>query len=299
MKLLINKDQAISILQDRIKEVNSYNFDPQVWKDRTRLDVQQIFGRACEQWIQVGQLQFETYITSEKQKTLAEGKVRAIKLLQSYIEYINQITAIALQQKQESEEEFKQKYYKLLGEWNEFVPQYNQLIKDHDNLIEQHDLVKEEKEELEQASEQSKKSEQYFPIELLDNTRGYITATGKQCNHCFNHGLNDACLVMLRKLIETLIIECFERHRIEVKIKNSQGHYFYLSDLIDLFIKENTWTVSRNSLSSLPNIKKLGDLSAHNRRFNAKRQDLEKIQSDTRIVIEELVHLIDYPTWTK
>lgn len=134
---------------------------------------------------------------------------------------------------------------------------------------------------------------------MLDNTRGYIIATGNQCNQCFNNGLNDACLVILRKLIETLIIECFERHRIEAKIKNSSGHYLYLSDLIDIFVNESVWTVSRNSLSSLPNIKKFGDLSAHNRRFNAKKQDLEKIQSDARIVIEELVHLIDYPTWGK
>lgn len=295
----MNKDQAIGILQDRIREVSSYNFDPKVWKDRTQLDVQQIFGRYCEQWLQVGQLHFDTFIVSEKAKKLAEGKATAIRLLQSYIEYINQTSAIASQQRQESEELYRQKYSQLLSEWNEFVPQYNQLLKDHDNLIEQHDLLKEEKETIEQASQQNQKVEQYFPIELLDNTRGYLTTTGNQCNSCFNYGLNDACLVMLRKLIETLIIECFERHRIEAKIKNHQGHYFFLSDLIDLFAKETAWTTSRNTLSSLPNIKKLGDLSAHNRRFNAKRQDLEKIQTEVRIVIEELVHLIDYPTWTK
>jgi len=107
MQLFMNKDQAISILQDRIIEVDSYNFDPQVWKDRTRLDVQQIFGRLCEQWIQVGQLKFDTFITSEKQKTLAEGKARAKKLLHSYIEYINQMSSIAAQKRQESEEKYK------------------------------------------------------------------------------------------------------------------------------------------------------------------------------------------------
>ncbi|RXK60738.1 hypothetical protein ESA94_09755 [Lacibacter luteus] len=295
----MNKEQAISILQDRIREVNAYNFDPQVWKNRTQLDVQQIFGRYCEQWLQVGQLYFDTYIVSEKQKKMAEGKATAIKLLQSYIEYINQTTAIAAQQRQESEELYKQKYSKLLGEWNEFVPQYNQLLKDHDNLIEQYNTVQGEKETIEQEVQQTKKVEEYFPIQLLDNTRGYLITTGNQCNFCFNHGLNDACLVMLRKLIETLIIECFERHRIEGKIKNQQGHYFFLSDLIDLFTQETAWTTSRNTISSLPSIKKLGDLSAHNRRFNAKRHDLEKIQGEVRIVIEELVHLIDYPTWTK
>jgi hypothetical protein len=44
-------------------------------------------------------------------------------------------------------------------------------------------------------------------------------------------------------------------------------------------------------------IKKIGDLSAHNRRYTAKKQDIEKIKDDIRIVIEELTHLIDYHSW--
>ena len=56
------------------------------------------------------------------------------------------------------------------------------------------------------------------------------------------------------------------------------------------------WNLSRNTQQSLPNIKKYGDLSAHNRRFSAKKTEMEKLKYDLRIVIEELVHLIDYPS---
>ena len=35
---------------------------------------------------------------------------------------------------------------------------------------------------------------------------------------------------------------------------------------------------------------------AHNRRFSAKKTEMEKLKYDLRIVIEELVHLIDYPS---
>lgn len=133
-----------------------------------------------------------------------------------------------------------------------------------------------------------------FPLELLENTRGYILNLGEQASRCYELKLYDASLVMIRKLIETLIIECFEHNAISDKIKNQDGHFFYLSDLIDFFIKETQWSLSRNTIKSLPQIKKYGDLSAHNRRFSAKKSDIDSIRIDLRIVIEELIYLIDY-----
>lgn len=133
-----------------------------------------------------------------------------------------------------------------------------------------------------------------FPKELLNNTRGYIINIGNQATLCYESSFYDASLVMIRKLIETLIIECFEYNLISDKIKGKDGYFFYLSDLIDSFVKEPKWSLSRNTINSLPKIKKLGDLSAHNRRFSAKKHDLDKISGDLRIVIEELIHLINY-----
>lgn len=137
-------------------------------------------------------------------------------------------------------------------------------------------------------------SDDLFPFTLLGNTRGYIENAGRQAIGCYDHGFYDACLVMIRKLLETLIIELFEKKRIESRIKNPQGQYFYLSDLIGIFLSETTWTASRNTQNGLSPIKKIADVSAHNRRFNAKKPDIDKIKTDLRIVIEELVHLIDF-----
>ncbi len=57
--------------------------------------------------------------------------------------------------------------------------------------------------------------------------------------------------------------------------------------------------VGRNSVKVLPEIKSKGDLSAHNRRFNATKPDIDTIKSGLRIIVEELVHLIDYEQWNK
>lgn len=139
----------------------------------------------------------------------------------------------------------------------------------------------------------------YFPLELLDNTRGYLRTISHQAAACYDQGLYDACSVMTRKLLEILIIESFERHNISNKIKNNSNDFFFLSDLVELFTIETAWNVGRNAKNSLINLKKLGDQSAHNRRFITRKNDIEKLKEDLRIILEELIHIIDYPTWNK
>ena len=58
--------------------------------------------------------------------------------------------------------------------------------------------------------------------------------------------------------------------------------------------EKKLWTIGRNAAQELPKIKKLGDLSAHNRRFNAKKSDIDSIKTGLRVVLEELVHLVNY-----
>lgn len=143
-------------------------------------------------------------------------------------------------------------------------------------------------------------SNNYFPIELLEGTRSYLIRTAKQAIHCYDYQFYDACLVMTRRLIETLIIELYERYNIKHEIQDANGNYFFCSDLIDKLLSEKTkWTIGRNSAKSLPEIKSKGDLSAHNRRFNATKSDVDEIKSGLRIVIEELVHLINYEQWNQ
>lgn len=143
-----------------------------------------------------------------------------------------------------------------------------------------------------------KYSQDLFPIELLDKTRTYLINMGKQTIGCYDFGWYDACLVMTRKLIETLIIELFEKNKIETKIKDTRtSNYYFLTDLVGCLLKESIWTIGRNSKEALPHITKLCNQSAHNRRFNARKSDIDKIANNVRTVIEELVLLINYPDW--
>ena len=126
---------------------------------------------------------------------------------------------------------------------------------------------------------------------LVRNTRWYLERLVHQINGSYCGGWYDACAVMIRRLVETLIIEVFEKHGTESKIKSTAGDFFYLRDLINALMEEKTWNLSRNAKTALPKLKEVGDLSAHSRRFIAQRQDIDKLIGDLRVVVQELVLL--------
>lgn len=123
---------------------------------------------------------------------------------------------------------------------------------------------------------------------LVRNTRGYIERVVHQINGAYASGWYDACAVMIRRLIETLIIECFEKHGISAKIKGTTGDFLFLRDLITVTLSETSWNLSRNTKQALPHLKDVGDLSAHSRRYVAQRKDIDKLVQDLRVVVQEL-----------
>ena len=126
---------------------------------------------------------------------------------------------------------------------------------------------------------------------IVRGTRGYIEKVANQVNGCYENGWYDACAVMIRRLIETLIIESFEKHSLANKIKNPQGDFFYLRDLISSCLAETSWNLTRNCKQALPKLKDVGDKSAHSRRYVAQRGDIDPLIPDIRLVVQELTFL--------
>jgi hypothetical protein len=133
-------------------------------------------------------------------------------------------------------------------------------------------------------------SDDFFPLEIVAGTRGYIEKVAAQACGAYDQGWFDAAAVMSRRLLETLIIETYEAHGVDAKIKKD-GSFMFLSGLIGVVLSETAFNVGRNTKSALPKLKELGDQSAHNRRYLAKKSDLDGIKRDLRIVLEEFVHL--------
>jgi hypothetical protein len=134
-------------------------------------------------------------------------------------------------------------------------------------------------------------SDEFFPREIVAGTRGYIETVAEQACGSYDLSWYDAAAVMARRLLETLIIETYEAHRLDSKIKKADGTFHHLSGLIGILASETQFNVGRNTKTALPRLKDLGDQSAHNRRYLAKKKDLDDIRRDFRVALEELVHL--------
>jgi hypothetical protein len=134
-------------------------------------------------------------------------------------------------------------------------------------------------------------SNSVLPKELTLGTRDYIERVAAQLNASYDNSLYDCCAVMSRRLLETLIIEVYEKHSRAHELKGADSNFMMFSGLLSVFESDRAFNPSRNAVQGLHAFKKLGDLSAHNRRFNARRDDIDRIRDGMRVAVEELLHI--------
>ena len=133
-----------------------------------------------------------------------------------------------------------------------------------------------------------------FPQSIFYNTRRYLEKTTIEINSCYKSENYTAAFVLMRKLLETLIIEFFEKFKETKKIKDNNGDYFTLKKLIEEFNINQNQKLGREGKKAIELIKKYGDRGAHNIKFTVRKGDIEGISDEIRLLFEELVSLIDY-----
>lgn len=134
----------------------------------------------------------------------------------------------------------------------------------------------------------------YLPEAIWKNTRGYIEAVCKELNGSFKAAYYNAAAVMLRRLLETLIIEAYEYLGRESEIKDAKGDYLMLKELVDRACSDRGHrgiNLGRGSKDALRESREIGNWAAHARRYTARASDLTKVQSGVRLVTEELIHI--------
>ena len=136
----------------------------------------------------------------------------------------------------------------------------------------------------------------YLPEAIWKNTRGYIEEVCRELNGSFQHAYYNAAAVMLRRLLETLIIEAYEHLGRETEIKNGGGNYLMLSDLAERVCGETAHkgiNLGRDSKKALKEARSVGNWSAHARRFLAHAGDLTRFQAGMRLLVQELIQIAD------
>lgn len=127
-----------------------------------------------------------------------------------------------------------------------------------------------------------------IPELIFEKAPNYLKKVVDQVNGCFCDEYYDACYVMLRRLFETLIIENYESRNLATEIKNKNGDFLMLGDLIKQIVNDGRISLSSTSKRHLSKVKLFGDTGAHSRKIILKRHDIEKYTDEIRLCTEDL-----------
>jgi hypothetical protein len=103
----------------------------------------------------------------------------------------------------------------------------------------------------------------YLPEPIWKNTRGYIEEVCRELNGSFHNAYYNAAAVMLRRLLETLIIEAYEHLNRATEITDGGGNYLMLGDLAERACGEKGHkgiNLGRDSKKALKEASKRGQL---------------------------------------
>lgn len=135
------------------------------------------------------------------------------------------------------------------------------------------------------------KTERVLPMDVVRGSGTYYERLIQQANGCYEQGWYDACLVMIRKFFESAIIAVYETHGKVAEIKKD-GEFLMLRPLVDKVIGESAaWNLGRETKPALREIREDGNRSAHTRRYNAVKADIDKLIKGIRVAADELLHL--------
>ncbi|MCK5320275.1 DUF4145 domain-containing protein [Candidatus Parcubacteria bacterium] len=127
-----------------------------------------------------------------------------------------------------------------------------------------------------------------LPGELSDGVdKKYILNIIKQINTSYNVNNYDCCAVMIRRLMESLIIEIYVKDKRDAEIKN--GVNFFMLDRLSAQINgDSSISLSRGMKSSMDKIKELGDTASHHRTYITLKKDIDDEKLKIRKTLNEL-----------
>lgn len=127
---------------------------------------------------------------------------------------------------------------------------------------------------------------------LTANARGYIQTIAHQINASYDNALFDCCAVMCRRLCESLLIDVFDARGKISEISDANGKIVSLSQILSVVGSARPLRFGRLTSAAIERVKKVGDLSAHNRTFVARKRDIDQFSTDLHAVTLELIEML-------
>jgi len=143
--------------------------------------------------------------------------------------------------------------------------------------------------DLNSKTEEISTDETIIPLSLVTSTRGYILNLSNQINASYHYNIFDGCAILMRRLLEILLIHCYEACNKDDDIKENGG-FKKLNTIINQVILDKPFNLSKDVQEVLHVFRELGNFSAHRIQYNAKRADINNVKLKYRVTIEELLY---------
>ena len=121
-------------------------------------------------------------------------------------------------------------------------------------------------------------SSEYIPMEILERMPEYIQRLVPQINGAYDKEWYEASAMVLRRLVETLIIELYSRRGWTSEVQDPYTREFQLlKTLIDKINGDKRLHMQRRTIEGLNKVKELGDTAAHD--FDQNQEDRSRPNS--------------------
>jgi hypothetical protein len=127
-----------------------------------------------------------------------------------------------------------------------------------------------------------------IPIELFQGTKPYLEKLVIEINGAYDYTFYDCSAVLIRRLLESLIIEVYVFKNIVQEIRFNNA-FVMLDALIGKIVNNPTIVLGRNTHKAMLEIKKVGDTAAHDRSYITQKEDIDDIKLDARRTFKELL----------
>jgi len=137
------------------------------------------------------------------------------------------------------------------------------------------------------GTKQVKVSGAVLPADAVAGTRGYLEQLAHQINGTYDCGFFDACAVLCRRLMESLIIEVYVHLGRQNEIQQS-GVFASLDRLVAHIKGDRSVALGRTTPKTMDDVKQLGDTAAHDRTYITPQVDIDDVKARYRRLIAEL-----------
>jgi len=133
--------------------------------------------------------------------------------------------------------------------------------------------------------------------EIFDQQQDHIRRLVPQINGCFERQWFEACAMVVRRLVETLLITLYDKKGWGKDLIDGNGDLFGLKKIIKVVSADTRLGLDNKTLAGLSEIlrdlKNLGDTAAHDFRVKMRKQDLDAIRKPLRFTCDRLIFKIE------